>query len=160
MRDCTDCGIQFEPYQWNQRRCYDCIEKSDPRFKKRPEKQCPECSAIFQPRTVRQTYCCEECGKIAWENGYFMRTYGLSRKGYERMFEEQEHKCKICGDGGFRINSKTEKTLCVDHCHETGAIRGLLCHNCNRALGLLRDKKELLQSAIEYLERSETIRKE
>ncbi len=160
MRDCMDCGIQFEPYQWNQKRCYGCIEKSDPRFKERPQKECPECGTVFQPRTVRHTYCTAQCSKAAWENGYFMRQYGISREKYDRMFEEQDHKCKICGEEGFRINSKTEKTLCIDHCHSTGVIRGLLCHNCNRALGLLQDKKHLLQSAIEYLERSETIRKE
>ncbi len=160
MAECNDCGVEFEKYQWNQKRCYDCIEKNDPRFKKRPSKVCPQCNAEFQPRTVRQEYCSDDCGKIAWNNNYFLRTYGLSHEQYLQMFEDQEHRCKICQCEGFKINSKAKNTLCVDHCHKTGKVRGLLCHNCNRALGLLQDNTNYLQSAIEYLEGSETIRKE
>ena len=157
---CERCGRDFEKYQWNQKKCYDCISETNPKFKKRPEKTCGVCGTVFRPRVIRQTYCSTGCNTKAWETGYFMRTYGLSREEYDRLFQEQNHRCKICGIKGFRINSKTEKTLCVDHCHTTGKIRGLLCHNCNRALGLLRDSKNLLQSALSYLEGSETIRKE
>lgn len=46
--------------------------------------------------------------------------------------------------------------LVVDHCHDTGKIRGLLCHNCNRALGLLKDSVHTLESAIDYLEKTGT----
>jgi hypothetical protein len=44
------------------------------------------------------------------------------------------------------------KTLVVDHSHETGAVRGLLCHNCNRALGLIHDDAAVLRRAAEYIE--------
>ena len=47
--------------------------------------------------------------------------------------------------------------LVVDHCHATGKVRGLLCHNCNRALGLLKDKISVLKNAIQYLEGATTI---
>ena len=47
--------------------------------------------------------------------------------------------------------------LVVDHCHATGTVRGLLCHNCNRALGLLHDNTEVLLNAIKYLEGATTI---
>lgn len=160
MKNCSDCGKEFEPYQWNQKRCYDCIERTDKRFKQRPKKTCTECGKEFQPRTVRQEYCSDECGKNAWERGYFRRTYGISREEYLQMFEDQGHKCKICGTKGFKINENAEKKLCVDHCHTSGEIRGLLCHNCNRALGLFQDNIDYMKSAIEYLEGSETIRKE
>jgi len=49
----------------------------------------------------------------------------------------------------MRKHHKTK--LVVDHCHSTGKIRGLLCHNCNRALGLMQDNVETLQNAIDYL---------
>ena len=49
--------------------------------------------------------------------------------------------------------------LVVDHDHKTGAVRGLLCHNCNRALGLLQDSKENLMNCLSYLERVTTIPK-
>jgi hypothetical protein len=47
--------------------------------------------------------------------------------------------------------------LMVDHCHATGKVRGLLCHNCNRALGLLKDDKSTIRRALEYLEGATTI---
>ncbi len=154
---CIDCGKEFTKYQHNQKRCYECIAKTDPRFKSRPKKQCPTCAKVFRPRTIRHTYCTDACAKKSWEKGYFKRTYGLSLDEYQDMFERSEHKCNICGSEGFRINSKAKNTLCVDHDHETGKIRGLLCHNCNRALGLLQDDTTLLEKAIKYLEGSETI---
>ncbi len=50
-----------------------------------------------------------------------------------------------------------EAKLMVDHDHTTGEVRGLLCHNCNRAIGLLREDPERLRRAIEYLEGATTI---
>ena len=60
------------------------------------------------------------------------------------MFEKQEGKCAICG-------SKDEKHLCVDHSHENGKIRKLLCENCNKGLGYFRDNPLVLENAINYL---------
>jgi len=74
------------------------------------------------------------------------RTYGISYKEYLTMLEAQDGRCAICGtdDSGKRAFS-------VDHCHDTGEIRGLLCGNCNSGIGNLRDSISLLERAIEYL---------
>jgi hypothetical protein len=67
------------------------------------------------------------------------------------MLVSQEHKCKGCK----RDFSEVAKgRLHVDHCHTSGKVRGLLCHNCNLALGLLKDKIEVLANLIVYLEES------
>ena len=67
---------------------------------------------------------------------------------YNKLLEAQNHGCGIC-----QIPAKDLKFgLCVDHCHSTGKVRGLLCDNCNQALGLLKDNSESLQRAIKYLE--------
>lgn len=71
--------------------------------------------------------------------------------------EEQGHVCKICGEEGFLMNRRVKSALNVDHCHKTGTIRGMLCHNCNRGLGLFQDNPELLRKAADYLEGATTI---
>lgn len=85
--------------------------------------------------------------------GYGLKkNYGLSRDEYMAMSEKQDHKCAICGrPEGAKIRGKT-LALAVDHCHVKGHIRGLLCADCNRGLGMFKDDAELLQKAIKYLE--------
>lgn len=64
------------------------------------------------------------------------------------MFKECNYRCDICGKFG---NKGLKRPLCVDHCHKTGKIRGMLCHKCNTAIGLLDDRVELLLKCIDYL---------
>lgn len=77
--------------------------------------------------------------------------YGIALEDYERMFKEQKGRCKICNTDEPRSAHGT-KVFAVDHCHETGKVRGLLCSKCNRALGLFGDDPSVLAKAIEYLE--------
>src|SRR5262245_46898769 len=74
----------------------------------------------------------------------FKRVYGISLEDYDVMFERQGGACSIC--------KRTGVTLCVDHCHLTGEVRGLLCIRCNSALGFCSDDPALLQAAAEYLQ--------
>jgi hypothetical protein len=69
------------------------------------------------------------------------------------MKKQQDYKCYLCGSDGFLIgkNNHTER-LAVDHDHKTGKVRKLLCHNCNRALGLFKDNSELMRKAASYVE--------
>ena len=69
--------------------------------------------------------------------------YGLTLEEYQDLLKSQENKCAIC---------KREKLLCVDHNHETGNVRGLLCHLCNRAIGMLMENINILENAIKYIE--------
>lgn len=68
---------------------------------------------------------------------------GLTTQEYEELVQNQKGCCLIC--------DQPTKSLHVDHCHVTGDIRGLLCGNCNRALGMFRDQVDLLERAIKYL---------
>jgi len=81
------------------------------------------------------------------------RRFGLTRKIYQEMFQNQDGKCAICKSeiASYDINGKI-KRLYVDHSHSTGKVRGLLCNNCNTAIGHLRDSPELLRKAAQYLE--------
>ena len=113
-------------------------------------KECRACSRSFVPEAPSQKYCGPQCrGKTA----YYERNYGITEAQYEEFKAAQGHCCYLCGSPGFTIGKKnhTEK-LAVDHCHATGVVRKLLCHNCNRALGLMKDNPELLRKAADYVE--------
>lgn len=73
---------------------------------------------------------------------------GLGVDGYEAMLAAQRGRCAIC-DGG---PSGAQRILVVDHDHDTGKVRGLLCDLCNKGLGQFRDRLDLIRSAARYLE--------
>ena len=73
------------------------------------------------------------------------RFYGLSELDAFRVIEAPG--CEICGE------RNESRLLAVDHCHDTGLNRGVLCDRCNLALGNMRDNPELLRRAAEYVER-------
>jgi hypothetical protein len=78
----------------------------------------------------------------------FKKQYGISLEQYEEMLHNQGYGCAICGT---KKPSERTKYFAVDHCHNTGKVRGLLCTKCNRGLGLFNDKTDVLQKAVKYL---------
>ncbi len=74
--------------------------------------------------------------------------YNLTAEAYQALLEAQNYKCKICG---AERSDKKKKNLSVDHNHNTGQIRGLLCTNCNQMLGFAKDNPTILLRAIQYL---------
>lgn len=75
-----------------------------------------------------------------------LQKYGLTLAQYDDMYRAQSGLCVVCF-GPPDIG----QSLCVDHCHTTGRVRGLLCHNCNKALGLLKDDPERILRLATYL---------
>jgi hypothetical protein len=75
-----------------------------------------------------------------------MKQKGITVEEYDARLEAQDGLCAICR----QLNASVRR-LAVDHNHETGEIRGLLCSHCNRALGLFKDDPALLKAAIDYL---------
>lgn len=92
---------------------------------------------------------CKDCRK-AWQRKSFRTViYGLTEEQYENMVEEHNGVCAICQE------PPAKTALHVDHNHITGDIRGLLCRECNLAIGHLKDSTNLLMRAIKYLEKYE-----
>lgn len=90
----------------------------------------------------------KECG------AYIHPKYGITADQFNTMLEEQDGVCAICGIQAEEYG----KRFSIDHCHTTGTVRGLLCMNCNTALGHFRDDVESLERAIKYLEQqNETV---
>jgi hypothetical protein len=73
------------------------------------------------------------------------RGHPISEERYREMVEEQGGRCGICGT--------VPDVLMIDHCHETGAVRGLVCGHCNFVLGHAKDRVWVLRSAADYLDR-------
>lgn len=116
-------------------------------------KNCRRCSNEFQPLAPSHHYCGDECAEYGRVSAYYLRNYKLTKDQVDKLSEECGHKCNICGEQGWVMDPTRHKAnLVVDHCHGTGKVRGLLCHNCNRALGLMKDSPELLRKAAEYLQ--------
>lgn len=84
-----------------------------------------------------------------------LRKYSISEYEYSLLLLAQDEKCAVCkSPNGNRKGGR----LVVDHCHETGHVRGLLCHSCNRGIGMLRDSAEILKAALKYLEETQNVR--
>jgi hypothetical protein len=92
------------------------------------------------PRNRNKTYEEQRISRI--------RMYGISVSEYESMLEQQGGGCYICGK-----KPEDKRALDIDHDHKTGKVRGLLCSNHNRGIGLLNDDISFLARAIQYLAR-------
>lgn len=114
-------------------------------------KPCKECSTLFSPTAPSNLYCSDDCADVGSQRKFLKNTYGISLEDYQELFNKQQGRCAICGSSGFKMKVENRQSIVIDHCHENGHVRGLLCHNCNRGLGLFQDSPELLEKAIEYL---------
>lgn len=160
VRECESCGKVFEVYNPRLRFC--SVECSRPvitkeRIDRCAEKlTCPECGGEFVKRWQAHRYCSRECSQ-KWNRKHremsddgtwgWLKKYGLDRRGYDLLLQAQGGRCAICQAHQY----EKDRRLGVDHDHDTGEIRGILCTQCNSAIGLLGDDVDLLRRAIEYL---------
>lgn len=127
-------------------------------------KQCSRCS---QEKEIVEFYNSKTskdglrhwCKKCCWEhqktwvkdnpvklkNQQMKYRYGISLKEFDTLLEKQDNLCALC-------NMALDESLCVDHNHTTGKVRGIIHKTCNTAIGLLKDNPELLYRASTYLE--------
>lgn len=120
-------------------RCKDCVRDGIKTIRKAPHPG-PRCASHHRARK-------SDTQTAAWERR-LINTYGITAEDYWRIYEFQGGCCYICR----RAKGTGRKRLCVDHCHETGVVRGLLCNPCNKSvLGHLRDDYEALLRGVDYL---------
>jgi len=88
-----------------------------------------------------------------WERAYHLKTkYGITVEEYDALLEQQGGCCAICG-----TDDPKKKFFSVDHDHQTGKVRGLLCQPCNLGLGHVREDLDVVMSMAAYLMRSENL---
>jgi hypothetical protein len=117
------------------------------------DKSCRWCGEVFKPLGPSHHYCSDFCRKFKYADNHYKRVYGIGIIWVLTKLEEQNFKCAICKTSGFKMREEHISGMNLDHCHTTGSPRALLCHNCNRGLGLFQDNPEYLRSAAEYLEK-------
>ena len=89
------------------------------------------------------------------EKATLKKRYGVTPEDYDRMLEERGGCCEICGRSG----ANCKRSLCIDHDHLTGNLRGLLCAKCNLGIGYFSDNTTLLENAKVYLTKYAGVRK-
>ncbi len=130
--------------------CKECKKKKCEKYRKENLEKHRRSSRIGQKK-YRQKRRDDGTAK-AHERKYHIRSYGLTVEQFSAMLENQNHVCAIC-KRKIEDVSKREKNLAIDHCHKTQKVRGLLCPDCNRALGMFQDNPAILREAIAYLEK-------
>lgn len=118
------------------------------------DKVCSWCGNVFKPTGPSHKYCSDPCRKEVYSDRTYRSKYGVGLSWVKDKLEERGWVCAICKTEGFKMREDHVTGMNLDHCHKTGKARGLLCHNCNRALGLMQDSEDILMSAVDYLRRS------
>lgn len=180
LKQCVDCGVDM-PSRRLYGQCHDCKLKSEDILPTRVCKSCsvrkfkiefpshkqvvhmPDGSDRYVYNRRSSCYECtnkkmtEKKAKLPPEHVKFARAkrkfskYGLTIDSANDLLESQGGKCKICSLEISFSSEKCKNKACIDHCHKTGKIRGLLCNNCNSGIGYLQDSPEILEIAINYL---------
>lgn len=113
--------------------CKSCIDKKNLEYAKKHPQQVKDTSARWRMNNREKDNLRRQ-----------LADFGLSKAEYEARLTKQQSLCAIC--------SGDMRPVCIDHCHSTGVVRGLLCRACNTGLGHLRDSTQLLKKALKYLE--------
>ena len=134
-KSCTQCGVWLPVGEFTVR--------GDTGM---PRGECPGCIKDRKHEYYSQSHRQRErrC------NG-FRRLYGISHADYDALLEKQSGGCAICGSTDPSGKSGRFAYFSIDHCHTTGAVRGLLCNHCNRGIGFLQDSPAIVAKALAYL---------
>lgn len=139
---CTKCKKELDLQQFH-------VDKSVGK----PKSHCKSCVRESQRRawpnhrrdpTTNSLYACRSNLK---------RKYGMTIREYEEILCRQNQRCAICGrnENGRAYKHGQPKRFCLDHNHTTGKIRGLLCSTCNRVVGIIETRSDLLERAKNYI---------
>lgn len=130
--------------------CKGCKEQKDlscfyfRKARNKPYSLCKSCVNINRKRYKANN---PKAYSLISKRDRLKRVFKMSIESYNELFNKQQGCCAICK----KHQSEFKKSLAVDHCHKTGAIRGLLCGKCNLGIGHLNDDIAIFENAIKYL---------
>lgn len=149
-KKCRACGAEkplsdFQTYRRGdtgniqvRSKCIPCYREMHREFAKKPEQRAYR-------RNLHKKWSATEDGKAWRRRNRLKRLYGLTEEAYDEMVKSSGGKCSVC---------LSDEELVVDHDHSSGRVRGILCDRCNKALGLVYDKADLLEGLIRYLNKT------
>lgn len=155
MKFCNGCGLNkdlnfFGKDRSNKdgltHRCKSCRNPQSKEWQRKNPEKVKE--ANRKNREKRKEYYNSPERKLKYRSWELERKFGITHEDYELMLAEQDGVCKICKQ--HRVASN-KYYMAIDHCHNTGKIRGILCTRCNTAIGLLEENIDNLNNAIKYL---------
>jgi hypothetical protein len=150
-RVCPTCGASYQPHNKNQVACGRKCRESIPRNRERIRAYHASPENRERKNAARRVSAGPQRVEANRRNN--LRRYGITPERFDEMSAEQGGTCALCGGTPRPDGVKAASRLHVDHDHETGAVRRLLCNGCNRGLGYLQDSPELLRMAADYVER-------
>jgi hypothetical protein len=154
-QNCTKCGIEKEISNFRlsktgrfgvTRRCNDCLNEYSRNYWHLHKDE-----HVIAKREYGRKYRSER--KLIDKDKKLQKEFGITLKDYNKLFQEQNGVCAICNQPEKIFSKKANQiiSLAIDHNHQTGKIRGLLCSDCNTGLGKFKDNKLILESARTYL---------
>lgn len=113
------------------------------------------CNRCHQPKPTKEKRILRtvEEVKLLYKNQRFTKKYSITLDDYKQILEKQNGVCGVC-----KQSEPSGRMLAVDHDHETGKVRGLLCTRCNILLGYCKDDINILKNAIKYLQKYDVIK--
>lgn len=130
LRLCRKCNLEKEKTQFSKGRNADGLHS-----------YCKNCMSKYSKKWWSKN----------GEDYHYLYAYGITKEEAKLLSQKQNNKCALClKDLEFKIGFTNSAH--VDHCHATGKVRGILCGNCNTALGKLGDSVESIKKVLKYLE--------
>ena len=155
MRKCKKCGEEypetdkfFRPCRdkngenkWLGHTCRKCESK-------RSCKYCYETQRHNLPHVKAYYKRYRESHRPEIRNKYYKRVFGITEDEFKAMVKRQKNSCAVCKEP---IDMEDKYSFNIDHCHDTGKVRGILCSKCNRGIGFFNNSEQRLLSAARYL---------
>ncbi len=150
MRTCSKCKVEKPEGDFYANKkcwCKQCYRDAGKAYRQTPEGKAKK-QELGRRYYQRNTEKILANSKKRRREDHIKSKFGMTLDDVRELQKQQENKCAIC------LNDFVS-TPCIDHCHATGKVRGLLCTNCNHGLGKFKDDQGCLQRAIEYLRKGQ-----
>lgn len=156
VKVCEYCEQAYVPYRDAQKWCSDTCKTLGGNLRRKGRygtglRDCHKCGKPGLPRTTGKPVCPDcmvdpRANSKEKERRRRLRKYGLTDEQYAEMLDQQDGRCAICRTDDYGIKGPQ-----IDHCHDTGQVRGLLCNRCNLGIGQLGDDPERMEAAARYV---------